>query len=166
MLEGRFSLFLLGPFTSVSQTKSSSSGLIKSLEETKDHRRGRKPPVTMPQERKPRGGDRVLNLLFPNLLESLSPRRGFFSLRCSFPGACAPVCGLSRLQRLHSGQQYPGMMLGRAGGIGHSTAVGSISRRGIMTKSRSCMWGCGRVSRGVESWRSSYMSRSMSMGRS
>ena len=41
-----------------------------------------------------------------------------------------------------------------------------ISRNGIITKSRSYMCGCGRVSVGVESLRSSYISRSMSMGRS
>ena len=41
-------------------TKSSSWGLTISLEETKDHRRGRKPPVVVRQQKKPRRGDRVL----------------------------------------------------------------------------------------------------------
>ena len=41
-----------------------------------------------------------------------------------------------------------------------------ISRKGIITKSRSCIRGCGRVSVGVERWRLPYISRSMSMGRS
>lgn len=41
-----------------------------------------------------------------------------------------------------------------------------ISRSGTMTKSRSCMRGCGRVSSGVSMVMLSYVSRSMSMGRS
>lgn len=44
--------------------------------------------------------------------------------------------------------------------------LSSISRSGIITKSRSCMWGWGRVSDGVLMCRSSYVSMSMSIGRS
>ena len=41
-----------------------------------------------------------------------------------------------------------------------------ISLNGTITKSRSCMCGCGSVRSGVESCRSSYIRMSMSMGRS
>ena len=42
----------------------------------------------------------------------------------------------------------------------------SISRSGIITKSRSCIKGCGKVSVGVVICKSSYISMSMSIGRS
>ena len=41
-----------------------------------------------------------------------------------------------------------------------------ISLSGTITKSRSCICGCGSVRSGVESCRSSYIRMSMSMGRS
>ncbi len=51
-------------------------GLTKSLEETTEHRRGRKPPVVVQLRKKPRRGDRILNILFTNLLDVLSPFQG------------------------------------------------------------------------------------------
>ena len=79
-------------------TKSSLRGLAQSLEETTDHRRGRKPPVGLRQQKKPRRGDRVLNMLFANQLDVLSPLRGFCFVDAPVPGACAPVCVLSHLR--------------------------------------------------------------------
>ena len=60
-------------YYSASLTKSSLRGLAQSLEETTEHRRGRKPPVVVRQRKKPRQGDRVLNVLSTNLLDFLSP---------------------------------------------------------------------------------------------
>ena len=40
---------------------------------TRDHRRGRKPPVIVRQQKKPRGGDRELSMLLLNTLHVLSP---------------------------------------------------------------------------------------------
>ena len=37
-------------------------GLTKSLEETTEHRRGCKPPVVVQLRKKPRRGDRILNI--------------------------------------------------------------------------------------------------------
>ena len=51
-------------------------GLTKSLEETTEHRRGRKPPVVVQLRKKSRRGDRILNILFTNLLDVLSPFQG------------------------------------------------------------------------------------------
>ena len=60
-------------YYSVFLTKSSLRGLAQSLEETTEHRRGRKPPVVVRQRKKPRQGDRILNMLSANLLDFLSP---------------------------------------------------------------------------------------------
>ena len=90
----------------VSHGKHGKWGLAQSLEETTDHRRGRKPPVGLRQQKKPRRGDRVLNMLFANQLDVLSPLRGFCFVDVPEPGVSAPVCGLSHLRCLFTGQQY------------------------------------------------------------
>ena len=89
----------LYPLTSL--TKSSSRGLTRSLEETKEHRRGCKPPVMLHRQRKPRKGDRDRCKLLLNKLHILSPldfvdlwfrayyysatlSRGFHPRLCSF----------------------------------------------------------------------------------
>ena len=93
------SFYALYPLTSL--TKSSSWGLTISLEETKEHRRGCKPPVMLQRQRKPRRGDRDRCKLLLNKLHILSPldfvdlwfrayycsatlSRGFHPRLCSF----------------------------------------------------------------------------------
>ena len=89
--------FNLCAYYSAFLTKSRLRGLAQSLEETTDHRRGRKPPVGLRQQKKPRRGDRVLNMLFANQLDVLSPLRGFCFVDVPEPGVGTPVCVLSHL---------------------------------------------------------------------
>jgi len=77
-------------------------GLAQSLEETTEHRRGCQPPVEVRQQKKPRRGDRVFNMLFTKQLDVLSPLWGFRFVDVPVPGVSTPVCGLSRLRRFSS----------------------------------------------------------------
>ena len=90
--------FNLCAYYSTFLTKSILRGLAQSLEETTDHRRGRKPPIGLRQQKKPRRGDRVLNMLFANQLDVLSPLRGFCFVDVPEPGVSTPVCVLSHLR--------------------------------------------------------------------
>ena len=67
------------------RTNSSSWVLILSPKGTKDHRRGRKPPVKVQRKRKPRGGDRNRCKLKLNKLHILPPFRGQTGTRTSRP---------------------------------------------------------------------------------
>ena len=72
---------------------------------TRDHRRGRKPPVIVRQQKKPRGGDRDLSMLLLNTLHVLSPILGLLLFCDPIPGVFTPGCVLSYLRCLFSGQQ-------------------------------------------------------------
>ena len=56
------------------------TGLTRSLEETAEHRRGRKPPVLMRCETKPWKGDRDIKWLIMSRIVFLSPFQGFFGV--------------------------------------------------------------------------------------
>ena len=79
--------------------------LAISIEETKGLRRGRKPPVGLRQQKKPRGSDRDRCKLLSNKLHVLSPFRGLLLSCGPAPGTYTPVCALSHLWCLFSGQQ-------------------------------------------------------------
>ena len=64
---------------------------------TKDHRRGRKPPVMVQRQRKRRRCDRDRCTLKFNELHILSPLRGLSFVNALVPGAYTPVCVLSHL---------------------------------------------------------------------
>ena len=67
-------------------TKNNLWGLTKSLEETKDHRRGCQPPVNVKRQRKSRKDDRNINKLKLNVLHILSPFQGLVLLTMLFRG--------------------------------------------------------------------------------
>ena len=68
--------------------------------------KGACPKSRRDDKKKPRRGDRVLNMLFANQLDVLSPLRGFCFVDVPEPGVSTPVCVLSHLRCLFTGEQY------------------------------------------------------------